>query len=383
MKRNVAALLVVLFLLCGRPLRAKAESESSAAENECRITGLSVLQTADDGVQVEVVFTAGEQAELVVALYDEADDRVMLACGAQEVDAGQEKCEIFAVWKNRAYSSFKVAAYLIEQNREILLCPSAYILQSGAAEPDAPGREDETEESAGGAATQGSFADCVKTPYENAYLFACTLAQQDQQGCYLTDPFANESLLYIAQRSGEELLTFSMEIKKEALVICNPCGFTDAPILLQEAEESAETTGPEESKDASGGADAAPEEGNPDDGDSAAQGVGPESVDETADEGNTGSGTLAMEVSQSMISSGSASSGTQALWMAAAGAGIFAAAAVAKKVLFARNEERMIRIDLQIGRWVMWLSDHAAVQPAQQGRQSSAPAEEQAAAANG
>jgi hypothetical protein len=357
MRRNVAALLVAFVLLCGRPLRAKAEGESSAAE-ACAITGLSVLQTTEDGVQVEVVFTANEQAELVVALYDEADDRVMLACGAQEVAAGQEKCIIFAAWNNEAYSSFKVAAYLIEPKSETLLCPSAYIVQSAAAKAEPSDRADDTTESAGSAAALGDFADCVKAPYENAYLLAYTLARQDQQGYYLTDPFARESLLYLAQRSGEELLTFSMEIPTQALVICNPCGFADAPILLQEEEEGKAASGEGEIDKTEAGVD-------------------------PAGAGGTGSTTAAVDDSQSMmIASGSAQGGTQALWVAAAGAGIVAAAVVAKK-LFAQKEEQAVQIDLQTGRWAMRLSDNAAAQSAQQGQQSSAPAEEQAAAANG
>jgi hypothetical protein len=359
MRRNVAALLVAFVLLCGRPLRAKAEGESSAAE-ACAITGLSVLQTTEDGVQAEVVFTAIEQAELVVALYDEADDRVMLACGAQEVAAGQEKCIIFAAWSNEAYSSFKVAAYLIEPKSETLLCPSAYIVQSAAAKAETPDREDEATESAGSAAALGDFADCVKAPYENAYLLAYTLARQDQQGYYLSDPFARESLLYLAQRSGEELLTFSMEIPTQALVICNPCGFADAPILLQEEEEGKAASGEGEIDKTEAGVDPAGAGGT----------------------GSTGSTTAAVDDSQSMIASGSAQGGTQALWVAAAGAGIVAAAVVAKK-LFAQKEEQAVQIDLQTDRWAMRLSDNAAAQSAQQGQQSSAPAEEQAAAANG
>jgi hypothetical protein len=68
------------------------------------------------------------------------------------------------------------------------------------------------------------------------------------------------------------------------------------------------------------------------------------------------------------------------------GAGIFAATAVAKKVFFAQGEnqdgKQTIRLDLQIGRWIMQVSNNAAAQPAQQGQQSSDSAAEEEAAAN-
>jgi hypothetical protein len=372
MKRNVAALLAVLFLLCVRPLRAKAEPESGAAAEECGIRGISVLQTAEDGVQVRIVFATGKPAKLVVALYDAADDRVMLACGEEEVDTGQEQCEIFAAWKNEAEAAFQVAAYLIEPKSMTLLCPSAYILRSDAEQAG----QSETEADTSEPAEPGTVADFVDAPYETAYLLAYTAAQKNQDGIFLTDPFGSASLLYLAQRSGEELLTFVLEVPQDALVICTPCDFADAPVLLQEAETGEETTGTEASEGAPSAIDALSEEGKD------AGGSTGDGVEVAAAPGGAESNAEAAVVSQS-IASGSAASGTQALWMAAAGAGILAAAVLAKKVIFSQSEEQTIRLDLQIGRWVLRLSHVAAAQPAQQGQQSRAPAEEQAAAANG
>jgi hypothetical protein len=372
MKRNVAALLVVLLLLCSCALCAKAEGERTAVEETNCITGIAVTQTTDDGVYVEVGYTTSNYAELVIALYDGTENRVMLASGAQKLRDGQGTCEIFAAWKGEAYSSFKVVAYLLDTNDWKLLCPSAYILQGDVPQTDAA-----DEAGADSGAAQDALAAIAYAPYENAYLIAYTLAQLSEESGYITDPFAGENLYYIAQLSGEELKTktFSMQTPMGASLLAVRCDFTDVPVLLQKAEEGDE------------GSEETPPEENPEESEQTPSAIDVDPAEELEEDpaGSDTGGTASVDVSQS-VSGAAASGGTQALWMAAASAGIFATAAVAKKVFFAQGKnqdgEQTIRLDLQLGRWIMQVSNNAATQPAQQGQQSSASAAEEEAAAN-
>jgi hypothetical protein len=226
-------------------------------------------------------------------------------------------------------------------------------------------------------------------------MIAYTLAKMSESSGYITDPFAGEDLCYITQLSGEELKTFSMKTPAGASLLAVRCNFTDAPILLQKAEEGEEATGSED------GSEENPPEENPKESEQTPNAIDADPAEKTEENpagsdtgddsgnaesvGSAANSTSTVSVSQS-ISSGVASSGTQALWMAAASAGIFATAAVAKKVFFAQGKnqdgKQTIRLDLQIGRWIMQVSNNAAAQPAQQGQQSSDSAAEEEAAAN-